>query len=177
MSGVGNRISCLSCGSYATVTPRLGLSGQADGFEDIWQWHGWQSKAWADRISEGYADGSFRIAEEDLEAKSIAVPKVSSSGGNLGFARRAWKPGVPLPVRSAVLTPVGIVLEGEGGSAVRQVGFGDVEMVYVASFYRPNLLIVKTREEYLRIRFRRHSNPAYAWSLAVRQMMAMSEAD
>ena len=177
MSGVGNRISCLSCGSYATVTPRLGLSGQADGFEDIWQWHGWQSKAWADRISEGYADGSFRIAEEDLEAKSIAVPKVSSSGGNLGFARRAWKPGLPLPVRSAVLTPVGIVLEGEGGSAVRQVGFGDVEMVYVASFYRPNLLIVKTREEYLRIRFRRHSNPAYAWSLAVRQMMAMTEAD
>lgn len=113
--------------------------------------------------------------EEELEAKSIAVPKVSSAGGNLGFARRYWKPGVPLPVRSATLAPGGFTLEGEDGSVVRHVGFSDIEMVYVASFYRPNLLIVKTRQEYLRIRFRRHSNPAYAWSLAIKQMIALSD--
>lgn len=175
MSGIGNLISCMKCGSHAAVAPRLRLSGQAQGFEDIWQWHEWQSKAWSDWISDGFADGSFRIAEGDLEAKSIAVPKVSSAGGNLGFARREWKPGVPLPVRFAVLAPGGFILEGEDGSSVRRVGFGDIEMVYVASFYRPNLLIVKTREEYLRIRFRRHSNPAYAWSLAIKQMMALSD--
>lgn len=177
MSGIGNRISCQICKSHATVSPKLSLKGQAQGFSDIWQWHEWQSKAWSDRIAEGFSGSSFRIREEELEAKSIAVPKVSSVGGNLGFARRIWKPGVPLPVRAAVLTPGGFVLEGEGGVALRQVGFRDIEMVYVASFYRPNLLIVKAREEYLRIRFRRHSNPAYAWSLAISQMKALSEAE
>ena len=176
MSGMGNTISCLSCGSHAIVSPRLSLEGQAQGLGDIWQWHEWQSRVWRDRVSEGFPEGNFKITEGNLEAKSIAVPKVSSTGGNLGFARRIWKPGVPLPVQTAVLTPGGFRLEGDDGSAIREVGFDDIEMVYVASFYRPNLLIVKTREEYLRIRFRRHSNPAYAWSLAIKQMVALSEA-
>lgn len=175
MSGIGDRISCLSCGAYATVYPRLELSGQAQGFGDIWQWHDWQSKAWAERVSDGFQDGSFGIEETELEAKSIAVPKISQAGGNLGFARRAWKPGVLLPASSAVLSTEGFRLLAEDGSAVRIAAFGDIEMVYVASFYRPNLLIVKTRDEYLRVRFKRHSNPAYAWSLAIRQMKSLSE--
>lgn len=170
-------IRCEACGFKVGVGADLSLdNGCGRGFENIWQWHDWQSSEWEKFVSGPFSDGTARLESDDIVAQLVKILPAPSSavlkGGD--YAHRILKNPVSIEATRATLSVKGIELADGAGNLVFLLPMDDIRsvQVFIIGIYNPNWLIVMTDDAYVNIQLKSGSNPCYPWLLAIKRMIA-----
>jgi len=182
MTNTDTSISCLNCGFSSRIGPLLELDEAAarmTGMKDIWQWHSWQKSETREQVEATLKDGSFMLAADVKKAELIrAIGGIGRIVTKAGFHSRYLKRPEKASAFKATLNPDCLRVTDAIGNERLRIG---VDMMLSARVlpmrnYRPNWLLICTKEGYYKLMFEGPTHPAYLWCTALRIMIGQTDA-